>query len=98
MIRRPPRSTLSSSSAASDVYKRQVIRPNSAPLAESPALLLVAVHLKCTYDPPNAHTPPFEGAPAGRNRPGSALPALAERTPGFSDCDSARRGGGARLD
>src|SRR5664279_4699704 len=26
MIRRPPRSTLSSSSAASDVYKRQVIR------------------------------------------------------------------------
>src|SRR5664279_4886348 len=27
MIRRPPRSTLSSSSAASDVYKRQVIVP-----------------------------------------------------------------------
>src|SRR5664280_1813795 len=27
MIRRPPRSTLSSSSAASDVYKRQVINP-----------------------------------------------------------------------
>src|SRR5674536_214175 len=26
MIRRPPRSTLSSSSAASDVYKRQVLR------------------------------------------------------------------------
>src|SRR5664280_3543704 len=26
MIRRPPRSTLSSSSAASDVYKRQVIK------------------------------------------------------------------------
>src|SRR5665648_978330 len=26
MIRRPPRSTLSSSSAASDVYKRQIIR------------------------------------------------------------------------
>ena len=35
MIRRPPRSTLSSSSAASDVYKRQHLRgctsPNSAP-------------------------------------------------------------------
>src|SRR5664279_5434320 len=34
MIRRPPRSTLSSSSAASDVYKRQVLQnatsPNSA--------------------------------------------------------------------
>eukprot|EP00658_Telonema_sp_P-2_P017894 TRINITY_DN16989_c0_g1_i3.p1 TRINITY_DN16989_c0_g1~~TRINITY_DN16989_c0_g1_i3.p1 ORF type:complete len:109 (+),score=26.52 TRINITY_DN16989_c0_g1_i3:96-422(+) len=27
MIRRPPRSTLSSSSAASDVYKRQVYHP-----------------------------------------------------------------------
>src|SRR5664280_3836279 len=29
MIRRPPRSTLSSSSAASDVYKRQMIRPSN---------------------------------------------------------------------
>eukprot|EP00658_Telonema_sp_P-2_P072544 TRINITY_DN61675_c0_g1_i1.p1 TRINITY_DN61675_c0_g1~~TRINITY_DN61675_c0_g1_i1.p1 ORF type:complete len:104 (+),score=20.08 TRINITY_DN61675_c0_g1_i1:69-380(+) len=29
MIRRPPRSTLSSSSAASDVYKRQVMNPTS---------------------------------------------------------------------
>ena len=28
MIRRPPRSTLSSSSAASDVYKRQVLEPD----------------------------------------------------------------------
>src|SRR5664280_659087 len=37
MIRRPPRSTLSSSSAASDVYKRQVyIKFNS--LYASPAL------------------------------------------------------------
>src|SRR5664279_4414181 len=31
MIRRPPRSTLSSSSAASDVYKRQVPVPAPAP-------------------------------------------------------------------
>ena len=30
MIRRPPRSTLSSSSAASDVYKRQTIRLSDA--------------------------------------------------------------------
>src|SRR5664280_103403 len=30
MIRRPPRSTLSSSSAASDVYKRQPLRPGDA--------------------------------------------------------------------
>eukprot|EP00658_Telonema_sp_P-2_P073246 TRINITY_DN622_c0_g1_i17.p1 TRINITY_DN622_c0_g1~~TRINITY_DN622_c0_g1_i17.p1 ORF type:complete len:104 (+),score=16.98 TRINITY_DN622_c0_g1_i17:175-486(+) len=29
MIRRPPRSTLSSSSAASDVYKRQFLHPTS---------------------------------------------------------------------
>src|SRR5664280_2333134 len=33
MIRRPPRSTLSSSSAASDVYKRQVIDPVGRDLA-----------------------------------------------------------------
>src|SRR5664280_3694744 len=32
MIRRPPRSTLSSSSAASDVYKRQVSLPPRWPL------------------------------------------------------------------
>src|SRR5664279_3548486 len=30
MIRRPPRSTLSSSSAASDVYKRQILATNVA--------------------------------------------------------------------
>src|SRR5674536_117450 len=29
MIRRPPRSTLSSSSAASDVYKRQLVNPSN---------------------------------------------------------------------
>eukprot|EP00658_Telonema_sp_P-2_P024213 TRINITY_DN19723_c0_g1_i1.p1 TRINITY_DN19723_c0_g1~~TRINITY_DN19723_c0_g1_i1.p1 ORF type:complete len:105 (-),score=30.92 TRINITY_DN19723_c0_g1_i1:332-646(-) len=31
MIRRPPRSTLSSSSAASDVYKRQVVEGETEP-------------------------------------------------------------------
>ena len=35
MIRRPPRSTLSSSSAASDVYKRQLL-PGLAPLVTLP--------------------------------------------------------------
>src|SRR5664279_1565389 len=35
MIRRPPRSTLSSSSAASDVYKRQVLNNLSAIYAEN---------------------------------------------------------------
>src|SRR5674536_280779 len=43
MIRRPPRSTLSSSSAASDVYKRQTLLPNgvAGPLYKigSPSLL-----------------------------------------------------------
>src|SRR5664280_3657616 len=32
MIRRPPRSTLSSSSAASDVYKRQLINMENKPI------------------------------------------------------------------
>ena len=39
MIRRPPRSTLSSSSAASDVYKRQVFAElefESGPLEQKP--------------------------------------------------------------
>src|SRR5680860_787699 len=34
MIRRPPRSTQSRSSAASDVYKRQVLRTHTSDLAE----------------------------------------------------------------
>src|SRR5664279_481369 len=34
MIRRPPRSTLSSSSAASDVYKRQIVMGTTAPAIE----------------------------------------------------------------
>eukprot|EP00658_Telonema_sp_P-2_P057180 TRINITY_DN4563_c0_g2_i5.p1 TRINITY_DN4563_c0_g2~~TRINITY_DN4563_c0_g2_i5.p1 ORF type:complete len:451 (+),score=72.54 TRINITY_DN4563_c0_g2_i5:118-1470(+) len=38
MIRRPPRSTLSSSSAASDVYKRQLQRDNQALRRENQAL------------------------------------------------------------
>src|SRR5674536_389780 len=39
MIRRPPRSTLSSSSAASDVYKRQGLgHPGSPPAAGAQAL------------------------------------------------------------
>src|SRR5664280_3545214 len=42
MIRRPPRSTLSSSSAASDVYKRQVKSWVSSMLASSPAAFYVS--------------------------------------------------------
>eukprot|EP00658_Telonema_sp_P-2_P006257 TRINITY_DN12393_c0_g1_i3.p1 TRINITY_DN12393_c0_g1~~TRINITY_DN12393_c0_g1_i3.p1 ORF type:complete len:101 (-),score=28.27 TRINITY_DN12393_c0_g1_i3:49-351(-) len=36
MIRRPPRSTLSSSSAASDVYKRQILPPRLFPVPRYP--------------------------------------------------------------
>src|SRR5674536_385708 len=43
MIRRPPRSTLSSSSAASDVYKRQVLKVWSlAPVGAGDRLDVVA--------------------------------------------------------
>src|SRR5665648_1099644 len=41
MIRRPPRSTLSSSSAASDVYKRQVFEENKKKLRETESKLRV---------------------------------------------------------
>src|SRR5674536_246973 len=43
MIRRPPRSTLSSSSAASDVYKRQALLPGfwtSTQVSKAPSWLL----------------------------------------------------------
>ena len=36
MIRRPPRSTLDRSSAASDVYKRQIVVYNTNPVAVAP--------------------------------------------------------------
>eukprot|EP00656_Telonema_subtile_P019535 TRINITY_DN20769_c0_g1_i1.p1 TRINITY_DN20769_c0_g1~~TRINITY_DN20769_c0_g1_i1.p1 ORF type:complete len:1082 (-),score=135.68 TRINITY_DN20769_c0_g1_i1:53-3298(-) len=41
MIRRPPRSTLSSSSAASDVYKRQVSTQSTGPRLSAMGLLLL---------------------------------------------------------
>src|SRR5664280_407335 len=44
MIRRPPRSTLSSSSAASDVYKRQFL--DSAPTLTEPMQLTVGRNVK----------------------------------------------------
>src|SRR5664279_1037376 len=57
MIRRPPRSTLSSSSAASDVYKRQVpIAPGNptvqrgCPTNIGPAAAEDAGYLKCSND------------------------------------------------
>ena len=43
MIRRPPRSTLDRSSAASDVYKRQVYVDNGAAYVASPLLRTCAV-------------------------------------------------------
>eukprot|EP00656_Telonema_subtile_P013757 TRINITY_DN16992_c0_g1_i3.p2 TRINITY_DN16992_c0_g1~~TRINITY_DN16992_c0_g1_i3.p2 ORF type:complete len:206 (-),score=58.43 TRINITY_DN16992_c0_g1_i3:271-888(-) len=45
MIRRPPRSTLSSSSAASDVYKRQVDWNSNLPCNAIPAARTIADHL-----------------------------------------------------
>eukprot|EP00658_Telonema_sp_P-2_P021725 TRINITY_DN18666_c0_g1_i2.p1 TRINITY_DN18666_c0_g1~~TRINITY_DN18666_c0_g1_i2.p1 ORF type:complete len:175 (-),score=39.54 TRINITY_DN18666_c0_g1_i2:257-781(-) len=53
MIRRPPRSTLSSSSAASDVYKRQVESIlNTAPAREEiPAELLEVADIVCPNQP-----------------------------------------------
>eukprot|EP00658_Telonema_sp_P-2_P007549 TRINITY_DN12820_c0_g1_i2.p2 TRINITY_DN12820_c0_g1~~TRINITY_DN12820_c0_g1_i2.p2 ORF type:complete len:166 (-),score=61.85 TRINITY_DN12820_c0_g1_i2:191-688(-) len=54
MIRRPPRSTLSSSSAASDVYKRQVSTQSTGELAtlknDQHELLLRAVEARLLVD------------------------------------------------
>src|SRR5674536_378221 len=44
MIRRPPRSTLSSSSAASDVYKRQVFHPRSKLAGYSTEIKVALAH------------------------------------------------------
>eukprot|EP00658_Telonema_sp_P-2_P042319 TRINITY_DN30373_c0_g1_i1.p1 TRINITY_DN30373_c0_g1~~TRINITY_DN30373_c0_g1_i1.p1 ORF type:complete len:103 (+),score=31.11 TRINITY_DN30373_c0_g1_i1:111-419(+) len=51
MIRRPPRSTLSSSSAASDVYKRQVLERDrglqvSKPVCPQPLKKVVVMPIK----------------------------------------------------
>eukprot|EP00658_Telonema_sp_P-2_P036667 TRINITY_DN26476_c0_g1_i2.p1 TRINITY_DN26476_c0_g1~~TRINITY_DN26476_c0_g1_i2.p1 ORF type:complete len:131 (+),score=21.76 TRINITY_DN26476_c0_g1_i2:124-516(+) len=45
MIRRPPRSTLSSSSAASDVYKRQLLALNTTGITTVPSQLNSSCHL-----------------------------------------------------
>eukprot|EP00828_Plagiopyla_frontata_P034934 TRINITY_DN4558_c0_g1_i2.p1 TRINITY_DN4558_c0_g1~~TRINITY_DN4558_c0_g1_i2.p1 ORF type:complete len:504 (-),score=100.24 TRINITY_DN4558_c0_g1_i2:5-1516(-) len=45
MIRRPPRSTLSSSSAASDVYKRQIPLPSPKVLSQSPSIFAKKLNL-----------------------------------------------------
>src|SRR5665648_339601 len=44
MIRRPPRSTLSSSSAASDVYKRQVLVESVVGLSDQEVLRAISSH------------------------------------------------------
>src|SRR5678815_1617552 len=53
MIRRPPRSTLDRSSAASDVYKRQVLQDVALRLVEEVALLGAnpVVHSRPTVPP-----------------------------------------------
>src|SRR5664280_3894579 len=45
MIRRPPRSTLSSSSAASDVYKRQGKKLNSEPIIADANCTKICVYM-----------------------------------------------------
>src|SRR5674536_163744 len=53
MIRRPPRSTLSSSSAASDVYKRQVFKVVENNLTKDGKLILYS--LNPVYEPYEVH-------------------------------------------
>src|SRR5665648_862886 len=64
MIRRPPRSTLSSSSAASDVYKRQVSLWN---VAKWPVIVvLVALTIAILYyATPNVQQPRFRWTSVG---------------------------------
>src|SRR5664279_2538811 len=49
MIRRPPRSTLSSSSAASDVYKRQLCYPIDTQTAVEDSLQLHGRHISAVF-------------------------------------------------
>src|SRR5674536_394686 len=72
MIRRPPRSTLSSSSAASDVYKRQVIsccdHVRTSPARSSSR---VSKSPQCPYEPPSPRARQGRTMPttqAGRDR------------------------------
>src|SRR5665648_199081 len=81
MIRRPPRSTLSSSSAASDVYKRQVLMKANLPRhrarssgAPRPPFLPALLGL-CL--PPRAALPRLEGTFSFRRH----FPITPPRTP-----------------
>jgi hypothetical protein len=56
------------------------------------------LHLKWQYDFPIVFAAPIEDASAGRNRPGRALPALAERSPGDCEYQVAGRRDGAWMD
>ena len=56
MIRRPPRSTLSSSSAASDVYKRQVVKKR----IESVLIELEDIKLELIGSSSDFNNNPFE--------------------------------------
>src|SRR5665648_1303172 len=57
MIRRPPRSTLSSSSAASDVYKRQELCIAESTIAQEVPKLSFGVRHATTQSPCLAHRP-----------------------------------------
>src|SRR5674536_316769 len=96
MIRRPPRSTLSSSSAASDVYKRQPAgvggRLQLAPAAMVARLTPLRVTVGQLREP---RARPAAGAPkvAGRRQPARAAVALCRRGGLRTVPDLVRRGG-----
>ena len=77
MIRRPPRSTLDRSSAASDVYKRQSLRPSAtryfyadAPPTSSTRASRTALHLRGTRERSSEHT---GGGTTGTRAPNGCL-------------------------
>src|SRR5678810_662637 len=66
MIRRPPRSTLDRSSAASDVYKRQVYMTTQAPHAIRTVFALVAGHVGLSEEKIQIIAPDIGGGFGGK--------------------------------
>eukprot|EP00658_Telonema_sp_P-2_P016866 TRINITY_DN16529_c0_g1_i4.p1 TRINITY_DN16529_c0_g1~~TRINITY_DN16529_c0_g1_i4.p1 ORF type:complete len:467 (+),score=69.13 TRINITY_DN16529_c0_g1_i4:118-1518(+) len=93
MIRRPPRSTLSSSSAASDVYKRQVSTQSTGPMTNHGQPAVWMLLLLVARSTPALSSPTFMAAssePSGRPHPSSrriigGSPAPAGKYPWFAE-------------
>eukprot|EP00656_Telonema_subtile_P023079 TRINITY_DN2438_c0_g1_i8.p1 TRINITY_DN2438_c0_g1~~TRINITY_DN2438_c0_g1_i8.p1 ORF type:complete len:372 (-),score=10.67 TRINITY_DN2438_c0_g1_i8:605-1720(-) len=75
MIRRPPRSTLSSSSAASDVYKRQVVSTQSTGRSQGAWNPMHAYRLAPTIQP-TMNSEPKTGRPQAQSPRGLPKPML----------------------